>query len=357
MNTSSQNAYQASLFAPTVAQGTITPGGAYLLNCPPRQVFKHEKQLEDAILQDNGALGALGSILGMTIHNVANQVRTLPGLQDQADIVIYDSSGRARAVVELMLDELDRDHLYRGLFYAIMLRADQVVLVAHSFPKRSHLQALDVREWLDSKGVKMKIHLVQLEVFDARPHGGTGYRLTPIAPVEVTPERSAPILEAICEATIAMGDESLKGLTFVENRKLESYQGLGEHECIRLYAGESTTRISLCFRNEWLRDKVLRKRVPERLAHAFARRGLLNWSVNPEGRTFVGFDFATPRMTPNGPDAGQVARVARAYVLLRITVLSAIGDAGRAQRDAVKPNATYLESDRSDLALLLRPAA
>ena len=349
MNTSSQNAYQASLFAPTVAQGVITPGSAYLLNCPPRQVFKHEKQLEDAILRDDGDLQALGSLLGLSIHNVANQVRTLPGLQDQADIVIYDRFERARAVVELMLDELDRDHLYRGLFYAIMLRASQVVLVSRSFPNRSHLQVLAVREWLDAQGVKLKIHLMQLEVFDARPRGGTGYRLTPITPVDVIPERTAPILEAIQEATAEMGDESLKGLTFVENRKLESYQGLGEHDCIRLYAGESTTRISLCFRNARLRHKVLRKRVPERLVHAFTGLGLLDWSLKPDGLTFAGFDFATPRMTPEGPDASQVARIARTYVTLRAAVLSAIGEPDRAQRDAVETSAAYLDGDESRL--------
>lgn len=66
----------------------------------------------------------------------------------------------------------------------------------------------------------MKILHMRLETFDARPNGGTGYRLMPIAPVDVTPERPAPILEAHCEAIIAMGDESLKGLTFTENRKL-----------------------------------------------------------------------------------------------------------------------------------------
>lgn len=357
MTTPNARLQQPSLFETSGAWSATKPGGAYLLSCPPRQIFRHEKELEHSILRSDAALYDIGKLLGITIHNVANQVRTLPGLQDQADIVIYDRNGKARGVVELMLDELDRDHLYRGLFYAISLRVSDVVFVARSFPNRSHLQTLDVREWMDTQSVKMKVHLMQLETFDARPYGGTGFRLTPIAPVEVTPERSAPILEAICEATIAMGDESLEGLTFVENRKLESYQGLGEHECIRLYAGESTTRISLCFRNERLRDKVIRKRVPERLAHAFAHQGLLNWDVNPDGRTFVGFDFATPRMTPNGPDAAQVARVARAYVTLRTTVLNAIGDAGRAQRDAVKLNSIYLENDRLDLALLLKPAA
>lgn len=357
MNTPSQHSHQASLFAPNGAWNAMTPGGAYLLNCPPRQVFKHEKELEHAILRDEAALRGIGKVLGMTIRNVANQVRTLPGLQDQADIVIYDQAGRARAVVELMLDELDRDHLYRGLFYAIMLRASQVVLVARSFPNRSHLQALDVREWLDSQGVKMKIHLVQLETFDARPNGGTGYRLTPIAPVEVTPERSAPILEAVREATTAMGDESLKGLTLAENRKFESYQGLGEHDCIRVYAGESTTRISLCFRNARLRHKVLRKRVPERLAHVFAANGLLDWDLKPDGPTFVGFDFATPRMTLDGPDAAQVARVARVYVTLRAAVLSAIGEAGRAQHDVVRNSATYLDGDESERAPLFESAA
>lgn len=357
MNTPSQHSHQASLFAPTGAWNAMTPGGTYLLNCPPRQVFKHEKELEHAILRDEAALRGIGKVLGMTIRNVANQVRTLPGLQDQADIVIYDQAGRARAVVELMLDELDRDHLYRGLFYAIMLRANQVVLVARSFPNRSHLQTLDVREWLDTQGVKMKIHLMQLETFDARPSGGTGYRLTPVAPVEVTPERSAPVLEAVREATIALGDESLKGLTFVENRKLESYQGLGEHDCIRLYAGGSTTRISLCFRNARLRHKVLRKRVPERLAHAFSTRGLVNWSLKPDGFTFVGFDFATPRMTRDGPDAAQVARVAHAYVTLRDAVLSAIGEASRAQRAGASTCTVYLDDDDLDLAPPLDAAA
>lgn len=357
MNPSSPHLQQASLFAPNGAWDAMTPGGAYLMNCAPRQVFKHEKELEHTILRDEEALRDIGKVLGMTIRNVANQVRTLPGLQDQADIVIYDQAGRARAVVELMLDELDRDHLYRGLFYAIMLRANQVVPVARSFPNRSHLQTLDVREWLDTQGVKMKIHLMRLETFDARPNGGTGYRLAPITPVDVTPERSAPILEAFCDATIAMGDESLKGLTFVENRKLESYQGLGEHDCIRLYAGENTTRISLCFRNARLRHKVLRKRVPERLAHAFATDGLVDWSLKPNGLTFVGFDFATPHMTPDGPDAAQVARVARAYVTLRATVLSAIGEASRAQRAEASTDAVYLDNDHLDIALPLGAVA
>jgi len=210
---------------------------------------------------------------------------------------------------------------------------------------------------MDTQNVKMKVHLMQLEAFEARPNGGTGFRLTPVAPVEVTPERSAPVLEAICEATIEMGDESLKGLTFVENRKVESYQGLGEHECIRLYAGECTTRISLCFRNERLGEKVLRKRVPERLSHAFALQGLLNCDVNPDGRTFVGFDFATPRMTPEGPDAAQVARVARAYVTLRAVVLSAIGEAGCAQRGVVNGSVAYLSNGQLDLESLVDAAA
>lgn len=356
MNKASPHLQQASLFAPNDNWNAITPC-AYMVNCPPRQVFRHEKEFEHAILRDEGALRDIGKVIGMTIRNVANQVRTLPGLQDQADIVIYDQAGRARAVVELMLDELDRDHLYRGLFYAIMLRANQVVLVARSFPNRSHLQTLDIREWLDAQGVKMKVHLMRLETFDARPHGGAGYRLTPITPVDVVPERSAPVLEALCEATTAMGDESLKGLTFVDNRKLESYQGLGEHDRIRLYAGETTTRISLLFRNTRLRNKVLRKRVPERLAHAFAARGLLDWSLKPDGLTFVGFDFATPRMTPDGPDAAQVARIARAYVTLRSVVLSAIGEGGRAQRASTGSSITYLEGVDLDLAALIKAAA
>lgn len=357
MTTPNPHLQQPSLFETNGAWNVTRPGGAYLLNCPPRKIFKHEKELEHSILRSDSALRAIGKLVGITIHNVANQVRTLPGLQDQADIVIYDRNGKARTAVELMLDELDRDHLYRGLFYAISLRVSDVVFIARSFPNRSHLQTLDVREWMDTQNVKMKVHLMQLETFEARPNGGTGFRLTPVAPVEVTPERSAPILEEICEATIEMGDESLKGLTFVENRKLESYQGLGEHECIRLYAGESTTRISLCFRNERLRDKVIRKRVPERLAHAFKANGLLDWDLKPDGLTFVGFDFATPRMTPEGPDAAQVALVARAYVTLRAAVLSAIGEAGRAHRDVVGTSVSYLDGRESSLAQFLEATA
>lgn len=220
MNSPDRHSQQGSLFAPKGIWDTKTTGGAYLLSCPPGQVFRREKQLEHAILEDERALHALGTILGTTIRSVANQVRTLDGLQDQADIVIYDDTARARAVVELMLGALGRDHLYRALVYAITLRASQVVLVAHTFPNRTRLLTHDVREWLDAQGVRMKILHMRLETFDARPNGGTGYRLMPIAPVDVTPERPAPILEAYCEAVIAMGDESLKGLTFTENRKL-----------------------------------------------------------------------------------------------------------------------------------------
>lgn len=119
----------------------------------------------------------------------------------------------------------------------------------------------------------------------------------------------------------------------------------------------STTRISLCFRNARLRHKVLRKRVPERVAHAFSTRGLMDWSLKPDGLTFVGFDFATPRMTRDGPDAAQVARAAYAYVTLRDAVLSAIGEASRAQRAGASTSTVYLDDDDLDLAPPLDAAA
>ncbi|HRP48124.1 MAG TPA: hypothetical protein PLT07_11285, partial [Trueperaceae bacterium] len=94
MNSPDPHSQQGSLFAPKGIWDTKTTGGAYLLSCPPGQVFRREKQLEHAILQDERALHALGTILGTTIRSVANQVRTLDGLQDQADIVIYDDTAR-----------------------------------------------------------------------------------------------------------------------------------------------------------------------------------------------------------------------------------------------------------------------
>lgn len=321
-------AFQPVLFENVAGAGAFLAPPRYLVPCKAREAFAHEHALERVILRDAPALQLLEEIVGTRIFSVANQVRTRAGLPYQADIVIYDRSGGAAAVVELMLGELDTDHLYRGLLYAVNLRAAQVVLVASSFPNRTWLLAHDLRSWLQANGVRMKIHLIKLETFRARA-GGHAYQLVPLAPLSVVPERAAQFLNALSEAVSALGDESLAGRSIADNRKLESYQGLGEHNRICIYAGKNVTRISLRFKTTRLRKKVLRKRVPERLAQALRPYGLLAWTKDASSQTCVGFEFPTPAVTRADPCQADVLRIAKAYAAIRAAVLAAIGDPGR----------------------------
>lgn len=220
-------------------KGDGTPITHHLTPCDARSAFDSEDQFEFELMRDHAALSVLSTALGAPITTTRNQVYTYRGLMQRADI-IATSGNRKRplAVLELMLTPLDSDHIARGILYVTGSNAPNLIFIAPSFPPRAQTLINEVREGFASFGRAITIHLIRLVTL-ASPHTNeTFYEIEPVTLPNTKPIRNRAFLEALTDAVSELGDTSLENLSINDNRRMDSYQGLGDGNRIRIYAGK-----------------------------------------------------------------------------------------------------------------------
>lgn len=154
------NNEQTTLFDPeSLAKGWESP--KLLVSCDPRTIFESEADFEQTLMHSQEAIKIIENAVGFEIERIARQVRTGTNLAQRADLVgIGKGPTKPLAVIELMMNQLDGDHVTRPFGYACSLDAQHLVLVAPAFPQNALNLIQQLQRSADRLGIT--IHLIQL---------------------------------------------------------------------------------------------------------------------------------------------------------------------------------------------------
>lgn len=261
--------------------GKDEASASYLASCDPRVIFENEADFERTLMHDVNALKAISEVLGVQFEAVARQVRTGRTLAQRADLVAVGAGPtKPLAVIELMITQMDGEHVTRAFGYACALRARDVVLVAPGFPQTVRDLIGQLRYATDKLGIT--IHLVQLHTESSSDLSLGYFRLEPLT-IARGPRPQEAFLEALAARAAELGDDSLLGCAIYDGRRIDSYLGLGNHARIRVYSGHGTARIAIIVTSTRLHRRLLKKRLAEHLKQSLQKYQLEQASFGYSG--------------------------------------------------------------------------
>lgn len=313
--------------------GKDEASASYLASCDPRVIFENEADFERTLMHDVNALKAISEVLGVQFEAVARQVRTGRTLAQRADLVAVGAGPtKPLAVIELMITQMDGEHVTRAFGYACALRARDVVLVAPGFPQTVRDLIGQLRYATDKLGIT--IHLVQLHTESSSDLSLGYFRLEPLT-IARGPRPQEAFLEALAARAAELGDDSLLGCAIYDGRRIDSYLGLGNHARIRVYSGHGTARIAIIVTSTRLHRRLLKKRLAEHLKQSLQKYQLEQASFG--GKTLVAsFRFPVEAASSTMADLA-LTRITLAYRKVREELMRAIGDASRATSAKARP--------------------
>jgi hypothetical protein len=306
---------------------------SFLASCDPRVVFESEADFERTLMHDANALESISEALGIEIDAVARQVKTGRTLAQRADLVVVGAGAtKPLAVIELMITQMDGEHVTRAFGYACALRARDVVLIAPGFPQSVKNLIEQLRHATERLGIT--IHLVQLHTETSTDLTQGFFRLERLTAAR-QPRPQVAFLEVLAARAAELGDDSLLGCPINDGRRVDSYQGLGNHARIRVYSGHGTARIAIIVTSARIHRRLMKKRLPEHLKQSLQNYQLEQASFG--GKTLVAsYRFPTEAVGAANSDLG-LTRVALAYRKVRMELMHAIGDASRAPSAKARP--------------------
>lgn len=288
-------------------------------DCPVKEIFPTEADLEAQILHDPEAHKVIGEQAGLTVMQVERQVRTTRMLAQRMDLVASSfNPADPKIVVELMLGSLDSDHVIRAIGYAFMYKANHAILVASGFSQHSYRYLEEWEAFL--KRERITIHLMHLRTGIKRD-GTASYTLDPVTPAKA-PDRRQPFLEALIPVVTALGDDSLLNCNVTGGKRLESYVGLKNIVSIRLQSGHGNTSISVILRDPQSRQQLLDADLYEKLNASLAPFEPVR-GRGPQSSVLTSFGFAIDTSTAVAAEEA-LERVAGIYVTVRKQVIETI---------------------------------
>lgn len=314
--------------------------------CQPRDVFATEAEFELHLKHDPEGLAVIGEALGIHAGLVTTQVRVNPNTGQRADLVLNPIDDATQpSIVELQLDPLDAEHVYRATLYAVMMRARDVAFIAPRMPTSTHTVFNELSKMLTTYRIPLRMHFLSLHTSYTSATNTATYELR----LETQPRAQPPItlkaLQAIAAFTIELGDRNLVGAKFDNARRIDIYRDLRHNICIRLAATRTRTTLSIMRVPAPIQQRLRRRHLPQRLATLLQPYGTIEWTPGaPTTEVVAAYHFPSVLTNDHTTDTDTARSVAKAFIKLHHTLRTALGDPTRARR--ARANIRY--ATRSD---------
>lgn len=211
-----------------------------LRQIPLREAFATEALLEQWILADlRSETSELATILGIKVKDCDSQ-KTVGNLRP--DILVNTNGADAEIIIELTLNPLDREHLQRGVLYAIERGATTLVII---MPEIEYEMFKLVQQYARNLS-NIVLTILTIRVFNM-PNGNYGHLFEEAfgAEEEAPATREQQLLKHVQKELENLGNSSLSHLAVQKNRRLEYNRGGARYT---LSAGQSATTITLNLR-------------------------------------------------------------------------------------------------------------
>lgn len=306
--------------------------------CSPREVFTTEADFEYHLKHDTDALAVIGEALGIDKGLVTTQVRVNPQAKQRADLVLTPTDPAAPpSIVELQLDPLNAEHVYRATTYAFLMGARDLAFIAPRMLPSARAVFGELTNHINTYNVPLQMHFLSLRTSFLVSESTAIYELRPETPPRPQPRITLKALKAIAAFCIDLGDSSFTAAKFDDARRIDIYRGLAHGICIRLAAKRDTTTLSIMRTPPEIQARLRADRLPERLAETLQPHNLLSWAHgDPSTTVLAAYHFPSALTIDLKTDTDAAREVAKAFIALQAALRAALDDRDRRARTNVR---------------------